>query len=172
MAEIDVGSAATNRGYAAGADYTCIVATNPANDTGSLDTVEVYCELNKLPAEMIVGTMHGSGTSYTPRDYVNVGEPSVGANIFTGLSIDCETNDLIAWYSYNASSGPTVSYDKTGGSGYYYKSGNQFAAGTQTYTFDSGNPSAIFSLYGTGETVVAGGGTLPLMSKKSFQRGL
>lgn len=161
MAEIDVGAAAINRGYAAGANYTCIVNTNPANDAGLLDTVEVYCETNALPAEMIVGTMYGSGTSYTPRDYANVGKPSVGANIFTGLSIDCDINDLIAWYSYSAALGPAVSYDKTGGSGYYYKSGNYFAAGTQTYTFDSVNSGVIFSLYGTGETV--SGGAVPQM---------
>ncbi len=145
--EIDVGSAAIDRdaiGYTN--TFTFILKDNPANDTGTLDTVEVwaYTDLTGLK----VGTFSGSGTSYNDRDYETIGSVTSGAKrTFTGLSIDVVTGDFLGMYV----SGGRMERSSSGYSGYGYKEGDQFGSGSQTYTVIS---DTTLSLYATGETAV------------------
>ena len=159
MAVIVAGSEAINRSNYIASTYTVLTKNGPADGTGPLDTFQVYVAQNLDGVGIILGTAYGSDLSWTTRDSVDVGVPSVGLNTYEDLSVDCELNDLLAWYS--GGSGPTkgVCLDRTatGGSGYLYKSGNQFGAGTQTYTLDADD---IISIYATGETVAVG--TQPL----------
>jgi hypothetical protein len=142
--DIDVGSAATDRASNTMNDYTWILVNNPANDTGALDTIEVWANSNL--AGFVAGTFDGSGTSYTPRDSESIGNVTSGSKqSFTGLDISIETGDLLGYFT-------TTGYaeaDYFGGAGCYYKSGNQFAAGTQTYASIA---NYEISLYGTGDT--------------------
>jgi hypothetical protein len=142
--EIDVGTAAIDRVGAAGLVGTYVNPDNSANDTGALDTAEIYGKSSGM-ANVKVGTLYGSGTSYTSRDYTTIGSVSAGYNSFTGISIDVETGDFLGLYTslgYIADSGS--------GTGYYRCAGDQFGTGAQTYTLNSGH---TVSLYATGETV-------------------
>lgn len=148
MGEIDVGTAAIDRGTYKTQGYTRVLIANAANDDGSLDTVEIWAYMDLSGAK--VGTFFGSGTDYTPRDYTLLGAVSSGSKqTFSGLDIEVESGDLVGLYC----SGGMVESDSSGGDGVYQKSGDQFSAGQQTYVFDSGD---TVSLYATGETASAG----------------
>ena len=140
--DIDIGAAATDRSGVLGATNTLIDLTNPANATGTLDTIEIWVNLNG--ANVKVGTFSGSGTSYDDRDYATIGNVAAGAKrTFTGQDIDVTSGDFIGCYSAR------IERDTSGGSGVYYKSQNQFGTGSNTYTL---LPANTLSLYATGET--------------------
>jgi hypothetical protein len=154
---IDIGPGATARSATAGADTTRFDLANPANDTGYLDSFEIYYGSNATGVKM--GTFSGSGTSYTPRDYEAIGNVTAGSkHTSTGKNCDVVTGDYLG--HYEATGG--IRYDATGGSGMYYKTGDQFGAGTQTYT---NMASIAISIYATGGNAVAqavGGGSVSI----------
>lgn len=143
--EIDIGSAATDRNITMSATYTTIDLANPANDTGTIDTFEIWADSN-LDGTNKVGTFHGSGTDYTNRDGETIGTVTAGSKqTFTGLTIDVTTGDFAGIYF----SAGTLERLNEGGSNIYWISGDQFGTGQQTYTIANGDS---ISLYGTGET--------------------
>ncbi len=152
---VDIGPGALT-GSVSLAGYTILSDNNPANADGSLDTLEVWYKTNATGAKL--GTFYGSGTSYTRRDYELIGDVTSGSKqTFTGLACDVVSGDFIGVYS---STGAVI-YRAITGSYAYYKSGDQFNAGTQTYGRDT-NYSP--SLYGTG-TESGGGTTYPIYHK-------
>lgn len=158
MAVIDVGAGATDRATSYVGTQTIVDNNNAANDTGVLDTVEIYLNDNGAgTADHYVGTFSGSGTSRTNRDYANVGAISSGAGkkTFTGLSIDVVTNDTMGWSCNDATC--KIDKDSTGGLNCYWLLGNQFGTGTQTYSVLADD---ILSIYATGETVSVGHPTI------------
>lgn len=167
--EIDIGADAIGRlnNYVYG--RTLIDLANPANDTGIIDTFEVWADVD-LTGTNKVGTFYGSGTAYTNRDGAVIGTVTAGAKrTFTGLSIDVTAGDFAGIY-YSAG---FLERSTSGGSGVYYKTGNQFGAGAQTYALLGGD---AISIYGTGDTEVgethygsatlAGTGTLAAVGQR------
>lgn len=76
---IDVGPGATDRSNHAGfATVTFIDLQNPANDTGTIDTFEVWA-YTTMSGTNKVGTFYGSGTSYTNRGGATIGTVTSGA---------------------------------------------------------------------------------------------
>lgn len=143
---IDIGPGAIDRATFIGAS-TYIDKANPANDTGTIDTFEVWSQSNMTGTNK-VGTFYGSGTDYTNRDGDTIGTVTVGAKrTFTGLTIDATTGDFAGIY-YSAGN---IELDNSGGSDVYAKLGDQFGAGEQTYALRSAD---AISIYGTGETAV------------------
>ena len=141
MAAIDIGAAAISRMSSGIAAYTQLVMDNPANASGIIDTIEVWVSVD-ASATSKVGTFHGSGTSWTKRDYATIGPITAGSKqTFSGLDIDVETDDLIGFFD---ALGKVVSAP-FGGAGVLSKWGDQFDAGTQTYSVQAGD---ILSLYG------------------------
>lgn len=151
---IDVGPGASDRGSRYGYGYTILTLENPANAVGTLDSFELFAETNMT--DTIMGTLYGSGTDWTPRDYESIGAVASGSKqTFTGLSCDVQTSDIIGTYF---SSG-YLERENTGGSN-GAKSGNQFSAGLQTYTISV----RILSLYATGTEA---GGTYDITNDPS-----
>ncbi|MFA5439643.1 MAG: hypothetical protein WC259_07220, partial [Dehalococcoides sp.] len=146
MSAIDIGSAAIDRALTFGDSSTRILADNPANDTGILDTVEVWFNTNASGVK--VGTFSGSGTDYDDRDYETIGSVTAGSKqTFTGLSISVATGDFIGWYC----SAGYLERSATG-SGQYSKIGDYFGSGSNTYTLTA---NINGSLYATGATSAA-----------------
>jgi len=140
--EIDVGGGATERSGNAGTGYTHVDKANPANDTGSLDTFEIWVGSNSISVK--VGVFSGSGTSYDDRDYEAIGTVTSGAKrTFTGLDIDVVTGDYAGVYHAYAR------VDTSGGSNVYRSAyGDKFGQGATSYTLLAG---WAISLYATGE---------------------
>jgi len=151
VAVIDVGPGAINRASNYSAAQTLIDLNNPANDTGSLDTFELWPFTGYSLANCKVGTFYedGAAGTYISRDYATIGAVTAGSKqTFSGLSIDVESGDYAGQYS-------TAGYmeaDTSGFAGFYSKSGDQFGAGSQTYILHSGD---AVSIYATGTTVAA-----------------
>lgn len=142
---IDVGAAATDRAGNAGTSWTNILLDNPANDTGTIDTFEIWAYAT-MSGTNKVGTFYGSGTDYTSRDCEAIGEVTAGAKrTFTGLDIDITSGDFAG--SFN--SGGSIEADYVGFAGIYRIAGDQCGTGQQTYALRGGD---TLSLYGTGET--------------------
>jgi len=143
---IDVGSAATDRGTYLGATYTAIDKANPANATGTLDTVEVWAYATITGSK--IGTFSGSGTDYDDRDYASVGSIASGSKqTITGLSIDVTSGDFIGIYM------PATCYieagTEAGAVAVYRKAGDYFGTGVNTYALLNGY---AISIYATGDT--------------------
>ena len=146
MATIDIGPGAIDGDDVSGAGYTFIDKDNPANNTGTIDTFEIWCNTNLTGTK--IGTIAGSGTTYTPRDVETIGNVTSGSKqTFSGLDCDVTSGDFMGYY---AGAG-LIERSTSGGTQYYYKSGDQWGAGEQTYTAGSSNNK--LSLYGTGVTV-------------------
>ena len=143
--EINIGPGAIDRATTFTQGFTLIDNANPANDTGTIDAFEIWAQ-STMSGTNKVGTFYGSGTSYTNRDGQTIGSVTAGSKqTFTLLDIDVTTGDLAGiYYSVGA-----IEEAGTGGADMYYKAGDQFGAGAQTYGQAVGD---VISLYGTGET--------------------
>jgi hypothetical protein len=151
MATIDIGPGATDRASAYG-NYTrtTLDKGNPANDTGTLDTFEIFANVNCTGVK--IGTFSGSGTSWNDRDYESIGNVTAGSKqTFTGKNCDVSANDLLGIFF--AGDGAKLEFDLSGGSGVFYANGDLFGSGAQTY---SSTADRALSIYATGATAAAG----------------
>lgn len=148
MAAIDIGAAATDRGTSFAQNYTIIALDNPANASGKITSVEIWYRGDANDVTGVkVGTFSGNGTDYTPRDYATIGDVTKGSKqTFSGLDIDVEVGDYIGVFATTGD----IEADSSGGAGLYWKLGDQFDAGEQTYTLSA---SYIMSAYGEGATL-------------------
>jgi hypothetical protein len=145
---IDAGSSVTTRVYVWDVyTDTGLLLNNPVNADGVLDTCQYY--INWHDCENVrVGTFSGSGASWTPRDYEDLGGVSVGAlGTSTGLNITAYANDVIGIKAYTGTI-CNIWIDTTGGAGngVALYTGDGFS-GTQSYTVNS---AWDMSLYATG----------------------
>lgn len=145
MAAIDIGPGATDRpSYSTEDGYTWISLDNPANGTGTLDTIEIWAETYIQGCK--IGTYYGSGTSYTNRDCVTIGNVLTGSKqTFTGQSLSVQTGDYLGIYWTSGA----IERDTSGYLGVYFLLGDQCGTGAQTYTLFPGD---AHSIYATGTT--------------------
>jgi len=159
MPSIDVGPGATNRATDTITTYTYIDLANIANATGKVTSIELW--FNSDATGVSVGTFSVNGgdpTKYTNRASASIGNVTAGAKRtynapgdFT--EFDVSTGDYLGVYMATG----TIECDTVGGSGLYFKAGNQMGTGEQTYTNIAG---CAVSIYATGSlrlTQVAGG---------------
>lgn len=127
---IDMGMGCWNGPATSGAGYTLISLENPANDSGTIDTVELW--YSTAATEQKSGTAHGSGSTYTVRDYASIGAVSAGSKqTFSGLSIAVVSGDFLAAYATTG----LIERDSCA-TGNYYKLGDYFDAGeTSGYSY-------------------------------------
>lgn len=150
---IDIGNEAIDRSTNAFIYYyTILVLDNPANASGTLDTIQIFpkIDVDSLKA----ATFYGSNP-YSTRDYEACGDAAGGSTVtFSGLDIDVEAGDYLG----GKSSSGRVEAD-TGGSG-AYKYGDQIPCTDVTFT----SCNWEISLYGTG---TESGGTTEKTSSDS-----
>jgi len=150
MAAIDVGNAATNRATYVGANITYADDVNPANLSGTIDTIELWPQIQLTNCK--VGLIYNTGgNDYKCRSVTTLGTVASGAKrTYSGLNLAVEAGDILAIFF----DGGRLESDSSGGNR-IYKAGDQLTVNNeQTYTV-SGNSTN--SLYGSGETPAAGG---------------
>lgn len=153
MAAIDIGSPAILRATDTVAGKTYILQENPANLSGTIDTIQVYAHLNCNGFE--AATFYNiSGTNFSTRDSEYIGAVTAGSTqTFSGLNMDVVAGDYIGFYC--GSEGDVYRTDS--GVGWWDDAGDQIPASNHTF-FGCGNRT--LSLYGTGSTpAVAAGGS-------------
>lgn len=123
-------------------------AVGAANGKGILDTVSFMA---RTSITAYIGTLYGSGLTWTSRDFVNVGYfLGYGPFTVTGLSIDVDVGDVPAVY-VSAGGAAKARY---GTSSICKTSGNAFDGTEKTYTVNS--TVGPLQLHMTGEEVSAG----------------
>ena len=161
MATIDVGPGATNRSSYANtpANYTFIDRNNAANDTGTLDTFEIYAYEKMSNVKM--GTFYYDNPYYPNRDYESIGSVTAGSKqTFTGKNCDVKSGDYLGI----GATGGKLERDTSGYSSYVIDDADDF--GTSNFQVQSSLSGDALSIYATGETAAAG--SLPL--KNVFNR--
>lgn len=148
-AEIDIGSAAINRSSTGSPGGTVICFSNPANESGIIDTIQIFANVTMVNVE-VATFFCVSGVNYSTRDNHTIGTVTQGATrTFSGLNIEVEAGDYIGFYF----TGGKLDGDSSGSGGRYI-TGDYIPCTNQPTSF-LGDTSA-YSVYGSGETVAAG----------------
>lgn len=152
---IVIGPGATDRSTNVDGAYTFILLGVPANGVGNLTSIEIFAFVGYPLVGCKVGTFYGTAPYFTCRDYATIGDVPAGSKqTFTEdsegapLAISVEVGDYIGIFFDTG----YIESDASGGLGYYRESGDQMATGEQEYELV---PTAILSLYGTGEVAAA-----------------
>jgi len=145
---IDVGSAAIVQPSVSNPNYTIISLTNPANASGIINSVEVYCSSN-LTGFKAATFFLVSGTTYECRAIASIGNVTGGSKqTFSGLSIAVVTGDFIGFYFATGNNG--VYINNNGGAGQMFVSGGGDYATPTTQAVYTLGANDLVSLYGTG----------------------
>ncbi|MBA7584131.1 hypothetical protein ES708_26084 [subsurface metagenome] len=152
---IDIGCEVIDRAFYWAFGWTIIMKGNPANASGTIDTVEIWA--NKELVGCKVGIFYTTdGGTLKCRSSATLGTVVSGSKqTFNGLSLPVETRDYIGMY-YSAGS---MERSASGG-GYWRVAGDYCDVGDEidyTYTADTD-----LSLYGTGKEAV------PPVSKRGW----
>jgi len=145
--DIDLGCPAIDRSSSKGPGYTWINKTNPANESGIIDTIEIYPWSDLENCEVAIFYLVAEDTLST-RDSVSLGTVTGGSKqTFSELSIDVQIGDFIGiYYTVGQLEAHTSDYD-----GVWYKSGDQIPCTDVTFSDYAGD---ALSLSGTGTTAV------------------
>lgn len=146
MAIIDIGCEAIDRNSQRNT-ATDINKTNPANDSGIIDTVEIYARAAMTNVK--VATFYVvDGNNLSTRDYIYIGNVSVGYHQYN-VNLNVVAGDYIGIYHSGY-----IEVGTSGGDGYWYCNDSDMIPCTnQAFSY---YPSYQISLYGTGETVAVG----------------
>ena len=151
MADITMGLPAINRSSSTGSNKTIIVKDNPADASGTITTVEIWCLADITGCR--VGTFYVvSGNTLKCRDSAVIGAVASGAKrTFTEdegsnpLAIEVEAGDYIGCFYTDGN----IEVDTSGYAGFWYIAYERIDPG------DEGNYSSEaddgVSLYGIGE---------------------
>ncbi len=147
---IDVGASAIDRNYVGAIhSYTRVSESNPANDSGTITSVESWYAVGTETDDVWIGTFSASGNVLTCRDSESIGDVVPGSKqTASGLDITIETGDYIG---VHAKSGYALSIElDASGDGWWYVSGEYIdPSDSTTFSYKS---SRTISLYGEGET--------------------
>ena len=145
--DIDIGTAAIGRTYTTDWQTTKIVVANPANASGKITSVEIYASDTMLSCK--VATFYlVSGTTFSTRDWEEVGEVLEGAKRTFEVDIDVQEGDYIG---IKFSGGAL--YSSNSGSGRWTLFGDEIPCTESVFSFTD---NKTISLFGTGETVAVG----------------
>lgn len=140
---IDIGSAALDRADYVGSQ-TSINKINPANKTGKITKVEIWCNMDLENCEVATFFVV-SGNNFSTRAHQLIGTVTAGSKKTFVVDLEVQEGDFIGIY-YTAG---RVDRDETGGEGIWYKGGDWIPCTNETFT-SLGNK--ILSLYGEGST--------------------
>lgn len=141
---IDIGpGASVDRNSTIGTGSTVLDDANPANDTGTIDTWELW--FNATGSNVDVATFIDEGSNvYSTRDTELIGTVTGGSKqTFSGKSTSVGTGDYAGLYWTSGA----IETSTSGGIGIHYKSGDHVPCSSQTFTSLA---SYQISIYGTG----------------------
>lgn len=143
--DIDVGSIAEDQTGSI-SSYTLVDKANPANASGVIDQVEIWCNEDMVNCEVATFFVV-SGDNLSTRGTHYIGAVTAGAKrTFSGLNITVEEGDYIGIYY----TGGKAEIAEEGRVGIWYIASDQIPC---TNVLFSPIPGYAVSLYGTGATV-------------------
>jgi len=152
MGTIDIGAGTGTRTNYAGAAYSRLDYTNPANDTGIIDTWKIWIYTGTA-TDCHMGCCTRSGSTVTVRDLDSFGPVNAGSEqTFTGCHCDVVTGDLICQWSTPGTA--YIYFGYTAPANTWGKS-EELAVGASASWTDAGYKQ-LFAWYGTGTTETGG----------------
>lgn len=145
MAAIAVGPAASDRASVTVAGNTVLDLANPADGTGTIDTITIYVNSQITTAK--VGLFYlTTGTTYICRSSYTTGVLTVGLNTLTGLNLACQAGDVIGIYHATGA----VDRADTGGTSAYVT--GEYADAGDSASYTTASQARIISVHGAGTT--------------------
>ena len=153
---IDVGADATidrNTSWGLKNDVTFCL-DNPANDTGTIDTVQIWIDSNA--GEIVAGTLYDDSGNFTSRDHESLGAVTGGSvQTFDELDIDITTGDYIGASQIDAGTERYIERADSGGSGFHNLASTTFPFSNKSS--DEYRANNLINLYGTGTEAAPSG---------------
>lgn len=152
MAAIIIGTEPINRGDTPTITWTHVEASNPANDTGEITSVEIWLATAGVAVEVATFVHEGANVLST-RDIEAIGAVAHGSKqTASGLHMTVVTGDHIGIYGTSG----TIEMDNAGGTGRWESpTGDDYIpCGSVGFAYYAG---AIISLKGLGATLEVGG---------------
>lgn len=144
--DIDIGTAAIDRGSALYYSRTFVNQDNPANASGSITSVEIWAYTDITNCEVAIFYVV-SGNNLSTRDTEFIGTVTAGSKQTFEVNLDVEVGDYIGIWVPAGS----IEYDNTGGGGMWRNEEDQIPCTNVTFTSYA---DYAISLYGTGTTAV------------------
>lgn len=147
--DIDIGMPAVNRGSTLSGTYTAVNIGNPANESGTITSVEIYG--SNLDNVEVATFFVVSGDNLSTRDTEligYVGGDGVNEKNTFAVSLNVETGDYLGMF-FNVG---VLEKDSSGYSGIWFNGADQIPCTNVTFTNLAGD---AISLYGTGTTTAA-----------------
>ena len=142
---IDIGSPAIDRSTNRVGGYTYVNQTNPANETGTITSIEIWATLVSM-VDCEVATFYVvSGNNLSTRDTEYIGAVAAGSKQTFEVNLDVQEGDYIGYYESTG----RIEADGTGYAGMWYKGGDQIPCTDTLFNVYSGDTC---SLYGIGTT--------------------
>lgn len=142
---IDIGGEAIDRAGQTTLTNTMIAKTNPANENGTITSIEIWANSNLTGLK--IGIFYKTnGDVFTTRDHDTIGDVEAGSKKIFPVNLNVLAGDYIGFY---APSG-LIERDSSGGSGYWYKVGDNIPCINATFIL-SGNSTYVHSVYGKGQ---------------------
>lgn len=142
---IDIGVEAIDRPDGASYNTTWVNKGNPANDTGTIDSIEIYA-LNNLVGCKVGIFYTTNGDTLKCRSATTIGAVTAGSKQTSAVSLTVVAGDYIGIYF---TSGDIESTEATGNGKWYQTTDHCVVDDEISYTPTTGD----ISLYGTGYTV-------------------
>lgn len=154
-AAIDVGPGATTRSTAYSGGNTAVDKGNPANDTGTIDSVEIYAVTDNMLNTEVALFYVVSGDNLSTRSNALLGTVVKGSKqTFTGLTLACTASDYLGVYWSSGS----LYTGSSGGAGVWRTFGTDKIPCTNEAF--SALANYVISIYATGATT-AGAAFIP-----------
>ena len=150
MTAIDIGAGATNRASSKSGNVTYVDYNNPANDTGTLTSFQVWAEVSLTSCYAVVFREISSGYFTAIAASENLGAITSGAARTFSVNLPVQVGDFLGVFFDSGNIEADLSgYDKV-----YAEPGNQTACVNKLFsTIKAGD---AISIYGTGATVEGG----------------
>ena len=146
--DIDIGEPAIDRGSQIYYSRTFVNQGNPANESGSITSVEIWANITINNCE--VATFYVvSGNNLSTRDTEFIGTVTAGSKQTFEVNLDVQAGDYIGiWVPSGA-----MEYETSGGGGMWRNEEDQIPCSDVSFSLYA---DYVVSLYGTGATIVVG----------------
>ena len=142
---IDIGSPAIYRGGVSGGSKTYVEQNNPANESGIINSIEIYVYPTAVLENCKVATFYETDTNVlTARDSYSLGTVTDGYHQYD-VELNVNSGDYLGVYADNNN----LCLLTSGGVGLWHQTGDQTSCTDTTFNVNS---AWIMSLYGTGVT--------------------
>jgi len=142
---IDMGYPAIDRTGSDGSGSTIVIKDNPANASGKINKVEIWCDDN-IPDCEVATFFVVSGNYLSTRDHEAIGTVVSGAKRTFTVDLDVEAGDYIGLYL-----GPGGNIDRSPSGGNIWRTFSSDDIPCENVEFSTG--TIVISLYATGATV-------------------